>query len=97
MTVILKLTWHAQIDDRTCPICQALDGYTWVIESGKNVFYNTLTHPTYGDVWNVTEGSRAHGHKGNNCRCHITPEFDLKDLVNKAQKLYETVKAEHEE
>jgi hypothetical protein len=93
MTVILKLTWHTQHDDRVCPICQAIDGYVWTIESGKDVFYNTLTHPTYGDVWNVQEGSRAHGHQNDNCRCRITPEFDLSDLVDKTQKLYNAVKA----
>jgi hypothetical protein len=95
MTVILKLTWHSMDDYRTCKICKALNGYEWIIESGKNVFYNTLTHPVYGDVWNVNEGSRAHGHKSDNCRCHITSEFDLSDLLRKTEKLYEAVKAEH--
>jgi hypothetical protein len=97
MTVILKLTWHTQHDDKVCPICNAIDGYTWIIESGKNVFYNSLTHPAYGIVWDVNQGSQAHGHHGNNCRCHITPEFDLSDLVRKTEKLYEAVKTEYGE
>ena len=58
---------------------------------------NSLTHPQFGEVWNTTMGSAAH-EKGmhSTCRCHITPQFDLKDLVAKIKKLHDEVKTETE-
>lgn len=88
----LSITWHAVEDARTCPICKALDGYTWIFEAGKEELGDTLFHPQFGVVWNLMLGSRAHGHERFNCRCHTTHEFDLSDTRAKVQQLAETVK-----
>jgi hypothetical protein len=83
------------MDDRTCPVCKALNGYQWVFETGKDVFGNDLIHPAYGIVWNTQIGSQAHGHTGANCRCHITSELDLSDLLMQVKQLHDEVIAEY--
>jgi hypothetical protein len=50
---------------------------------GTDEFPSYLQHPQHGLVWYVWGGSRAHGHQRFNCRCHITAEFDLSDLLYK--------------
>jgi hypothetical protein len=98
----LMLTWHSQHDDRVCPICRQLDGYVWTFETGKDEFGTELVHPSFGVVWNVYVGSAAHEHfkakmsgYPSSCRCHITAEFDLSDLLAKVQKLHDEVVAEY--
>lgn len=90
------------MDDGACPICKAINGYTWTFETGKDVFPNELVHPQYGEVWNISEGSKAHEHHGTglggfpaSCRCHVTPEFNLSDLLVKIKRLRDEVKAEY--
>jgi len=88
---IIYVTWHATMDDRTCPVCMALDGYVWSFETGKDLFPDVLVHPAYGNVWDVNRGSKAHGHTNQNCRCSMTPNFDLSDIVAKIQVLHDEV------
>lgn len=99
----VSITWHTQKDDRVCPICQAIDGYTWTFDK---VVPDSLMHPQHGEVWNIYVGSLAHEHQQHggskyglmsNCRCHIEPHFDLKDLLVKVKKLRAEVKAEYGE
>jgi uncharacterized protein with gpF-like domain len=86
-----SITWHTQHDDRVCPICKAIDGYVWTFEG---LVPNSLTHPVYGEVWNTSIGSLAHSHgTKSNCRCHIIPQFDLKDLADKIRELREKIEA----
>jgi hypothetical protein len=68
------------MDDRTCPICVALNGYTWTFEAGKDTMTAGLFHSSYGIVWDTHQGSKAHGH-GGNCRCRIEPQVDLGDIL----------------
>jgi len=88
----LSITWHIK-DAGACPICKALNGYTWVFEAGKDELGGELVHPQFGVVWNLALGSRAHGHERFNCRCHITHKFDLSDVRAKIGKIAEMVKA----
>jgi hypothetical protein len=74
-------------DQRVCPICMALEGYTWVFETGKDQLNGDLIHPDFGLVWNVQSGSEAHGHHSGTCRCHMEPQFDFSDLTERAQRL----------
>jgi hypothetical protein len=90
----LSLTWHAMHD--ACPTCKALNGYIWTFKTGSDMFNNLLFHPSYGVVWDVQNGSKAHGHHGWNCRCRITAAFDLSDTLASAQKLLEDVKAAYQ-
>jgi len=80
------------MDDRTCPICMAMNGYTWTFEAGKDDFGNELFHPTYGVVWNIHMGSKAHGHATDNCRCGMSTRFDLSDLLEKVKIFHDKVK-----
>jgi hypothetical protein len=82
----VTITWHAIEDERTCKICKALDGYTWVFEMGKNQFAPYFVHPVYGLVWTLELGSNAHGHHGTdryNCRCWIEPHIYAEDILAK--------------
>ena len=73
-------------DDRVCPVCQALEGFTWTFEAGKNQLGGSLNHPTYGVVWDITSGSQAHGHRGN-CRCNITHVIDIGSLLERVKAI----------
>jgi hypothetical protein len=90
----VNVTWHTQKDGAVCPICRAIEGYTWTF---VDVVPDSLVHPVYGEVWNIHLGSlahelhfstpkasggtsRVHGLMSN-CRCHITSEFNLKDIL----------------
>jgi uncharacterized protein with gpF-like domain len=97
----VSITWRAVGDARTCPICLAVNGYTWTF---MNMVPESLVHPTYGEIWNVSTGSLAHEHKQfgkkygllSNCRCHIEPTFDLKDLLESVKKLRDGLKLQME-
>jgi len=89
----LTLTWHAIMDRRTCKTCRALNGYTWVFETGKDMFDGSLRHYLGWIVWDVQRGSQAHGHEQFNCRCRISHEFDLSDVRAKVRRLAEIVRA----
>jgi hypothetical protein len=89
----VTITWHTQNDGHVCPICKAIDGYTWTFE---NAVPDSLIHPQYGEVWNTMLGSLAHDHAGygsryrslfSNCRCRIEPRFQLADLAEKIRVL----------
>jgi len=80
----ITLTWHSIIDSRTCPVCKVLNGHTWTFIVGKDQFPNMLI-ANGQNVWDVHQGSKAHGHSQFNCRCHITSEIDLGDLVETVQ------------
>jgi len=86
----ILITWHSMKDERVCPICQRLDGFTWSFTTGQNDLNGVLEHPDYGIVWTINGGSTAHGHRGN-CRCSITYELILDDLVEMVAKLRDTV------
>jgi len=83
----VTVTWHAVMDDRTCPVCMALNGYMWTFEAGKDHFGYSLIHPAYGVVWEVNRGSKAHGHIGENCRCHVEPKVDYGDLLERLRNI----------
>jgi hypothetical protein len=89
----LSLTWVTVHDERVCPICTALEGYTWTFQVGLGQLPSELVHPEFGVVWSVGLGSEAHGiHKGS-CRCNVNYEFDFSDLVARTQHLLGVVKS----
>jgi hypothetical protein len=77
-------------DDRVCPVCRQLEGYTWVFEVGAGELNGILTHPQIGEVWTLDQGSRAHGHKGN-CRCSITYLVDVKTILERVKAIRDTI------
>ena len=91
---LLTLTWVTMGDAAVCPICQNIEGYVWVFNGEP--MPNELTHPTYGTVWNVQQGSEAHGAHDGSCRCRMQHQFDftlLRDLVK--TKVYEPIMAKY--
>lgn len=70
----LSITWISMRDARVCPICQAIDGYVWIFEA--NAVPSELWHPAFSfPVWTTAEGSGAHGHDLDTCRCDL--ELDI--------------------
>jgi len=84
----VSITWHTILDERVCPICRQLEGYTWTLELGKGAFPTILEHPGLGIVWDIN-GSTAHGHEKASCRCRIEPTFNFSDILVRLQKLYD--------
>ena len=89
----LSLTWVTVHDERVCPICAALEGYTWVFEVGVGQLPSELVHPEFGVVWTVGLGSEAHGSHEGSCRCGLLYKFDFSDLVARTQHLLGVVKS----
>ena len=99
----VSITWHTQHDDNVCPICKAIDGYTWNFE---NEVPDSLIHPTYGEIWNITTGSLAHEHqlhKGSaygifaECQCSVEGKIEsLSGLALGVSKLKERIKTSAE-
>ena len=89
----VSITWHTSKDHRVCPICRDLEGYTWTFTDSVP---DSLTHPKHGEVWNTVLGSLAHEAPGirtfSECRCHVEPKFDLKDVLEKTLRLRDEVK-----
>ena len=93
----ISLTWHSQHDNRVCPICKAIDGYTWTF---TDEVPDSLIHPTYGEVWNITIGSLAHEQQQfgkkygllSNCRCQTESKADFADLLFLLQKKIDELK-----
>ena len=51
-------------------------------------------HPQYGIVWNLAQGSRAHGHGRYNCRCGLhMGEPDLSDVQEWAERKFAELEA----
>ena len=88
----VTIKWHIK-DNKACPICKELEGHEWVFVAGKDVMTDALWHPKYGIVWSLADGSNAHGgyHKVRNCRCRITHEIDMEDVLAKCVYLREIV------
>jgi len=91
------------MDNVTCKICAALNGYTWFFDVGGD--YGTsvqtvegsirsfLVHPEFGVVWEISIGSKAHGHQRYNCRCFVTSEIDVSDLRKRVELFLHQLKA----
>ena len=86
----VTLIWRTMHDERVCKICQALDGYRWTFEVGKDEMTGSLIANGM-IVWSLGLGSRAHGHKGN-CRCRLDYEYELKDLIDAATQLRDALR-----
>ena len=94
----IKVTWRTSGDSNVCPICQAINGYTWIFKDQP--MPDTLIHPVYGEVWNSALGSLAHEHFSAKqggypgfCRCHWDTDIDVTDLLKKTQKFAAEIKA----
>ena len=84
----ITLTWHTQMDNRVCPTCRLLNGNTWTFIVGKDTF-PTMLKFCGRPVWDIHQGSQAHGDNPYNCRCHITSKIDMSDIKTRMETLKE--------
>ncbi len=83
MPLTVRTIWKTQKDPHVCPICKALEGYTWVSDAG-DPYPKQLIHPFYGPVYDTrpaAEGSLIKEEKGHICRCTLQHEFDVSNPV----------------
>src|SRR5665647_2145257 len=79
MHLALSITWTTQKDSQVCPICKALEGYTWILEIGAPL-PKQFIHPVHGPVYDTrpaADESIVTEEKGHICRCTLKYGFDL--------------------
>ena len=89
----LTLIWVTLHDERVCPICAALEGFTWTFLLGLGQLPGELVHPEFGVVWTVGLGSGAHGNHAGTCRCSMLYMLDFSDLFVRTQHLLDRLEA----
>lgn len=85
----MSLTWHTHVDDRTCPICLGLDGYSWTFDNTREPFPSKLYSPNSGiEVWDcIRDEPRPHGDHIYNCRCWLTDDWDLINVEDRIKAI----------
>ncbi len=86
----ITVTWHTMEDDRVCPICKALNNYTWIFEAGT--FKGSLEHPMFGVVSTAEHGSTVQ-HSYGECRCRVSWEIDWTSTINVLTRIRDNIKA----
>ena len=79
MPITIITVWRTQKDSHVCPVCKALDGYTWTFDAG-DPHPKQLTHPVYGLVYDMrpaADGSLVKEEKGHFCRCRLEHQFEV--------------------
>ena len=75
----VTVKWRATHDGhKICPICEHVDGYEWTF---VDKIPESLVHPVYGEIWNLSIGSLAHEHYQfgkkyglmASCQCNVEP------------------------
>jgi hypothetical protein len=84
----ITVVWQAVLDQHTCPVCRALNGYVWHIPIGQ-ASPLILEHPMYGIVLDAN-GSTTHGFKGE-CRCDLDFDVDAADILARVRIIYDEV------
>lgn len=90
---IMTITWHTHLDERTCPVCAPLDGKEYVFHT-SGVFPAVLRDGSGRVVWDcLRDIPMTHGEASRagpwNCRCWLTWEFDLSDLIEQERRIRE--------
>lgn len=78
MPIIVRTVWKTQNDAHVCPICKALEGYSWIL-SPLDSFPKQLVHPFYGPVYDMrpaASGSLVKKEEGHMCRCSLKHQFE---------------------
>jgi hypothetical protein len=79
MHISLKTVWRTQKDTQVCPVCNALEGYTWITEAG-DIYPKKLIHPVYGPVYDTRPAAKCslvNEEKGHICRCSLEHQLEL--------------------
>jgi hypothetical protein len=73
-----KIIWRTHKDEKTCPTCMALDGYTWSVAIGQP-YPKQFIHPLFGAVFDnrpTRNCSLVKEAKGHICRCILEHHFE---------------------
>jgi hypothetical protein len=79
LPITVRMVWRTQKDAHVCPICKALEGYSWTLGAGAP-FPTQLVHPNYGPVYDLrpaTSRSLVKEEKGHLCRCTLKHQFEV--------------------
>ncbi|MGE5188235.1 MAG: hypothetical protein ACM3JE_04335 [Betaproteobacteria bacterium] len=82
MSITLRMIWRTQEDSKVCPVCKALEGYTWTLKAGEP-YPKQLVHPQYGTVYDTrpaAQGSLIKEEHDHNCRCTLIHQFDVSNI-----------------
>ncbi len=85
MPIRFKMTWRTRQDAQVCPVCKALEGYTWTLEVGDPQ-PEQLLHPIYGPVYDMRLAAACSTVKekgGHVCRCSLKYGFDVSNQAPK--------------
>ena len=94
MSITLRIIWRTQEDSQVCPLCKALEGYTWTLNAGE-LYPKQLIHPFYGPVYDTrpaAQGSLVKEEHGHICRCTLIHQFDVSNIFVRPQKANENTK-----
>ena len=83
MPLTVRTVWRTQKDPQVCPTCKALEGYTWVLDSG-DAYPKQLIHPVFGPVYDMrpaADGSLVKEGKSHICRCTLEHQFDVSNTA----------------
>jgi hypothetical protein len=86
MNLSLKIIWRTQKDQHVCPVCKALEGYTWNVNLGEP-YPKQLIHPLFGAVYDnrpAAECSLVKEERGHVCRCTLEHQFDVSEKTDNA-------------
>ncbi len=83
MSITLRIIWRTQKDSEVCPVCKALEGYTWIVQAGER-FPKQLIHHEHGPVYDMrpaVEGSLIKEKTGHICRCKLLHQYDVTNML----------------
>jgi hypothetical protein len=78
LPITVITVWRTQKDSHVCPICKALEGYTWTFDAGD--YPKQLIHPEYGPVYDtrpIVACSIVNEKEGHQCRCTLEHQFEV--------------------
>ena len=79
MPIKIKTVWRTKKDSQVCPICKALEGYTWIFDADEP-YPKQLIHPIFGPVYDTRPAaacSIVKEKEGHKCRCTLEHQFEV--------------------
>ncbi len=86
MPITVVTVWKTQKDTEVCPVCKALEGYSWTVDAGEPD-PKQLIHPQYGAVYDfrpAADGSLIKEEKGHLCRCTLEHQFEVSNAITES-------------
>ncbi len=83
MPITVITVWRTRKDGHVCPICKALEGYTWTRDV-EDPHPKQLVHPIYGPVYDMrpaADCSLIIEEQGHQCRCKLEHQFEVSNIA----------------